>query len=211
MGSRDAERHHLDLRGDCMTTDIVARAINRLDAMSAGEALSLQVDAGEAIDNDLRAWCEATGNHLLDVMDAGEHRTYVIEKGVPVSIVHRLALVISTPDHDHLEAPLSLALAAALEDVNVSIFFEGPAVRILTSAFPLEGSRWFGRSRREARTEAHSRVRQIHDLGGLLYACERALVEHHVRPTDLAFERIVHAEYLTFLPIMEEADIQLLA
>ena len=51
MGSRDSS-HHLDLRGNGMTTDIVARAINRLEAMSAGESLSLQVDAAEAIDND---------------------------------------------------------------------------------------------------------------------------------------------------------------
>ena len=74
---------HLDLRGNGLTTDIVARAINRLDAMSAGESLSLQVDAAEAIDNDLRAWCEATGNHLLDVSDRGDYRIYRHRKGRP--------------------------------------------------------------------------------------------------------------------------------
>lgn len=210
MGPRGSS-HHLDLRGNGMTTDIVARAINRLEMMSAGESLSLQVDAAEAIDNDLRAWCEATGNHLLDVRDEGDYRTYVIEKGVPVSVVHRLALVISSPDHDHLEAPLSLALAAALEGVAVSIFFEGPAVNILTAGYRDEGRRWFGRRARSSRANAHDRVRQIHDLGGDLYACERALGEHHITPADLALEQVIHGEYLTFLPVMEKADIQLLA
>jgi TusA-related sulfurtransferase/predicted peroxiredoxin len=211
MGSRDSS-HHLDLRGHGLTTDIVARAINRLEVMSAGESLSLQVDAGEAIDNDLRAWCEATGNHLLDVSDAGDHRIYVIEKGVPVSVVHRLALVISSRDHDHLEAPLSLALAASLEGVAVSIFFEGPAVNILTASFGAGRTRrWFGPRPRSTAAKAHDRVRQIHDLGGDLYACERALGEFEISPADLAFERIIHGEYLTFLPVMEEADIQLLA
>ncbi|NNC93717.1 MAG: sulfurtransferase TusA family protein [Acidimicrobiia bacterium] len=210
MGSRDSS-HHLDLRGNGVTTDIVARAINRLEIMSSGESLSLRVDAGEAIDNDLRAWCEATGNHLLDVSDAGDFRTYVIEKGVPVSVVHRLAMVVSSPDHGHLEAPLSLALAAALEGVAVSIFFEGSAVNILTTSFRQEGRRWFGWRSRSSQSEAHHRVRQIHDLGGDLYACERALGEHHISLADLAFDRIIHGEYLTFLPVMEEADIQLLA
>jgi predicted peroxiredoxin/TusA-related sulfurtransferase len=211
MGSGDGS-HHLDLRGTGMTTDIVARAIKRLEVMSAGESLSLQVDAGEAIDNDLRAWCEATGNHLLDTNDAGDYRIYLIEKGMPVSVVHRLALVISSPDHDHLEAPLSLALAAALEGVDVSIFFEGSAVTVLTTGFGNgEPRRWFGARTQPKAAEAYNRVRQIHDLGGDLYACERALREFEVSPTDLAFERIIHGEYLTFLPVMEAADIQLLA
>ncbi|MDH3190993.1 MAG: DsrE family protein, partial [Acidimicrobiia bacterium] len=161
---------------------------------------------------DLRAWCEATGNHLLDVNDAGDYRIYVVEKGVPLSVVHRLALVISSPDHDHLEAPLSLALAAGLEGVQVSIFFEGPAVTILTAGFgATKPRRWFGPRRRSSAAEAHARVRQIHDLGGDLYACERALGEFEISPHDLAFERVIHGEYLTFLPVMEAADIQLLA
>ncbi len=210
MGPRESKKHHLDLRGNGLTTDIVARAINRLDAMSAGEALALRVDAGEAVDNDLRAWCAATGNHLLDVEERGDTRLYVIEKGVPVTVVHKLALVISSPDHGHLEAPLSLALAAALEGVGVSIFFEGPAISILTTGF--RGSRKrFWSSRKAARDEAVDRLRQIHDLGGDLYACERALRDHHVGADDFAFDRVIHAEYLTFLPVMEEADIQLLA
>lgn len=211
MGPGDA-RHELDMRGNGMTTDIVARAINRLEEIAHGESLKLTVDAGEAIDNDLRAWCEATGNHLLRVDESGSSSTYHIEKGVPVAVVHRMALVVSTDDHRHLEAPLSLALAAALEGVEVAIFFEGDAVAILTDRHTNRGgprwTRWFGRS---ARTEAHARVRQIHDLGGDLYACARAVRDHHLDRSDFAFDRITQAEYLTFLPVMEEADIQLLA
>lgn len=210
MGSQRPNKHHLDLRGNGLTTDIVARAINRLDVMTAGESLSMRVDADEAIDRDLRAWCEATGNHLVRVEDSVDARTYVIEKGVPVNVVHKLALVISSPDHDHLQAPLSLALAAALEGVGVSIFFEGPAVTILTADFQGKGKR-FRRFRRAAGVEAHDRVRQIHDLGGDLYACERALREHQIASGEIVFDRVLHAEYLTFLPVMEEADIQLLA
>ena len=210
MGVREPEQQHLDLRGTGLTTDIVARAINRLDAMPAGGSLALQVDAAEAIDNDLRAWCEATGNHLLDVTDRDGYRIYLIEKGVPIKVVHNLALVISSPDHDHLEAPLSLALAAALEGVGVSIFFEGPAIAVLTSAFPNRGG-WFRRSRQAALRDAHDRVQQIHDLGGDLYACERALIELEIDHQDIAFDRVIHAQYLTFVPVMEEADIQLLA
>jgi predicted peroxiredoxin/TusA-related sulfurtransferase len=200
------------MRGNGMTTDIVARAINRLDAMAHGEILALKVDAGEAIDSDLRAWCEATGNHLIRVDDFGESRTYHIEKGVPLSVVHRMALVLSSDEHDHLAAPLSLALAAALEGVEVSIFFEGDAVSILTHDYVREGPRrWMRRIGRAARAEAHIRVQQIHDLGGDLYACARAVAARSLTPGAFAFDRVVQAEYLTFLPVMEEADIQLLA
>ncbi|MGI9648044.1 MAG: sulfurtransferase TusA family protein [Acidimicrobiia bacterium] len=210
MGSRNADQHHLDLRGTGLTTEIVTRAISRLDAMSPGEALFIRVDAAEAIDNDLRSWCEATGNHLVRVDDNGDSRIYVIEKGVPMSVVHRLALVISSPEHDHLEAPLSLALAAALEGVDASIFFEGPAVRLLAPA-PDPGRRWFRRAKVRALDEARNQLQQIHDLGGHLYVSERSLAEFGLSHVELAFGRIIHAEYLTFLPVMEEADIQLLA
>jgi len=211
MGARSAGHHHLDLRGTGLTTEIVARAINRLEVMSAGEALSIQVDAEEAIDNDLRSWCEATGNHLIRVEDVEESRIYVIEKGISMSVVHRLALVISSPEHDHLEAPLSLSLAAALEGVDVSIFFEGPAVRLLAAASEVGSRLWFRRARSRTLSEAHARLQQIHDLGGHLYASERALAEFGLAGETLAFDRVTHAEYLTFLPVMEEADIQLLA
>ena len=205
-------RHQLDMRGNGLTTDIVARAINHLDSMPHGEILALKVDAGEAIDNDLRAWCEATGNHLVRVDDFGETSIYHIEKGVPVSVVHRMALVLSAADHRHAATPLSLAQAAALEGVSVSIFFEGDAVSILTHRYVADGPhRWMRRVGRAARAEAHHQVRQIHDLGGDLYACGRAMTDHSLTRADLAFDRVTQAEYLTFLPIMEEADIQLLA
>jgi predicted peroxiredoxin/TusA-related sulfurtransferase len=210
MGFRDPNEDHLDLRGNGLATDIVARAINRLDTMRAGESLSIEVDADEAIDNDLRAWCDATGNHLLGVHEGADTRTYVIEKGVPVNVVHKMALVLSSSAHGHLAAPLSLAQAAALEGVDVAIFFEGPAVALLTTTFPTRGSR-FRRSRRAAQRDAHEQLQQIHDLGGDLYACERSLRQHHVGRADIAFDRVIHAEYLTFLPVMEDADIQLLA
>ena len=185
---------------------------HHLDSMPHGEVLSLKVDAGEAIDNDLRAWCEATGNHLIRVDDFGDTCVYHVEKGVPVSVVHRMALVLSAADHRHIVTPLSLAQAAALEGVNVSIFFEGDAVSILTHRYVADGPhRWRRRLGRAARAEAHQQVGQIHALGGDLYACDRAMTGHGLTRADLAFDGVTRAEYLTFLPIMEEADIQLLA
>ena len=64
---------------------------------------------------------------------------------------------------------------------------------------------------RAARAEAHRQVQQIHDLHGELFACARAVQDRSLTRADFAFDRITQAEYLTFLPIMEEADIQLLA
>ena len=203
--------HQLDMRGNGATTDIVARAITHLDSMPHGGILALKVDTGEAIDNDLRAWCDATGNHLIRVDDFGDTGVYHIEKGVPLSVVHRMALVLSAEDHRHLGTPLSLAQAAALEGVGVSIFFEGDAVAILTSRYGAAHPRRWIRRLGRARAEIHQKVRQIHDLGGDLYACARAVNEHSLTRADFAFDRITQAEYLTFLPIMEEADIQLLA
>ena len=47
----------------------------------------------------------------------------------------KLAMVISDPGLEQLLSPLGFALAAALEGIDVHLYVQGPAVRLLTRGF----------------------------------------------------------------------------
>jgi len=126
----------LDLRGKTITTFIAYAAAWRLAGLAEGETLELLTDASDAIDNDIRAWCRASGQELASAGRSDGTCRYVIAKpSRPPRPGQRLAAVISDPGLEELLSPLGFALAAALEGTGVSLYFQGPAVRVLAKGF----------------------------------------------------------------------------
>jgi len=104
---------------------------------------------------------------------------------------------------------------AALQGGDVSLYFQGPAVRVLAKGFTehLHGpGRPFSRIARTGLTRAghipaQEKLRQLQALGARLYACAGSMQHFKVARTDLAFSDLTVAEYLTFMEIMASADI----
>jgi predicted peroxiredoxin len=55
------------------------------------------------------------------------------------------------------------------------------------------------------------KLRQLQSLGGRLYACGPSLEHFHVDPDRLAVDDVIVCEYLTFMEVMRQADVQLYA
>jgi predicted peroxiredoxin len=118
-----------------------------------------------------------------------------------------------------LLSPLGFALAAALGGAQVSVYLLGPAVHLLAPGFRarLHGSaRPFSRFARAGLEKAGhvtpaKKLRQLQALGGTLYACGPSLEHFHVDPDRLAFDGVVVCGYLTFMEVMQQADVQLYA
>ncbi len=207
----------LDMRGKAITTFIAYQAARQLAALADGEALQLLTDAGEDIDNDVRAWCRAVGQELVSAECTGDTSTYVISKPPPRRPGRRLAAVISDPGLQELLSPLGFALAAALEGAEVSLYFQGPAVRVLAKGFTekLHGpARPFSRFARAGLTRAghlpaQQKLGQLQVLGAHLFACGPSMRHFNVAKNDLAFPGVTVAEYLTFMETLARADIQL--
>jgi predicted peroxiredoxin/TusA-related sulfurtransferase len=207
----------LDMRGKTITTFIAYQTATRLAGLADGEALELLTDASDDIDNDIRAWCRAAGQELVGVQRTGDSRTYVIGKPSARRPARRLAAVVSDPGLEELLSPLGFALAAALEGAEVSLYFQGPAVRVLAKGFTekLHGpARPFSRFARAGLTRAghvpaQEKIRQLQTLGTHLFACGPSMRHFKVARSDLAFADVTVAEYLTFMEIMARADIQL--
>ncbi len=207
----------VDLRGRSITTFIAHEASSRLAGLEEGEVLRLRLDAYEPIITDLAAWCRMTGHALVDVMRREDETIAVVAKGSPTPHRTRLAVVISTNRLDELISPLGFALAAALEGIHVDCYLQGPAVRILKRGYrpKLRGaarpfSFFAGRDlERAGHIPPQAKLRQLHELGGDIYLCGPSLDRFRVRPDDLVIAGLPVVAYLTFMEVMERADVQL--
>jgi len=205
----------LDMRGKTITTFIAYQALKQLGGLADGESLELLTDAGEEIGSDLRAWCRTRGQEITAARGADGSQRYIITKRPLRSSRRRYASVISDAGLEELLSPLAFALAAALEGSDVSLYFQGPAVRVLARGFSehLHGpGRPFSRFARAGLTRAghvpaQEKVRQLQTLGARLYACAGSMQHFKVARTDLAFSDVTVAEYLTFMETMAQADV----
>jgi len=207
----------LDLRGRTITTFIAYEVAQQLARLTDGEGLEVITEARDDVDSDMRAWCRATGQELTRAERRDGERWYLIRKRPRRRTERRLAAVISDPGLEQLLSPLGFALAAALEGIEVSLYFQGPAVRVLTHGFAerLRGlSRPFSRFARAGLARAghlpaQDKIRQLQALGAHIYACGPSMEHYKVRGEDLALDGVTVAEYLTFMEVITLADIHL--
>ena len=205
----------LDMRGKTITTFIAYEALRQLADLADGETLELVTDASEEVDNDIRAWCRTRGQELAATGHTDGCQRYVITKRPLRPSGKRYAAVISDPGLEELLSPLAFALAAALEGSEVSLYFQGPAVRVLAKGFtehlrgPARPFSRFARAglNRAGHIPAQEKLCQLQALGSRLYACAGSMRHFKVARTDLAFSGVTVAEYLTFMEIMASADI----
>ena len=209
----------LDRTGKSITTYVVYDVVTELAGMEDGDVLELTTDDYQPISADIQAWCEMSGHRLLASERIGGRRRFVVEKRSVVREKTAMAMVISDNGLEELLSPLGFALAAALEGMDVSLFVQGPAVRVLKKGFHPKLKGWarpFSRfaSTGMARTghvPALEKIRQLRSLGADIYMCGPSMEHFKVRPEDLVFDDLSIVEYLTFTAVMEKADIHLYA
>jgi predicted peroxiredoxin/TusA-related sulfurtransferase len=207
----------LDLRGLTITTAIAYAIHEALEPLAQGEALEVTIGTAPALVPDLEAWTRQSG-HGLEVVDEDAAGSRLrITKGQAERSGHHVAIVISQAGLEELLSPLGFALAAALEGAAVSVYIQGPAVRVLrpgwsaTLPWPMRPFTRFARTGLEAagHVAAIEKLRQLRSLGGRVYACGPSLAHFGVDPHDLALPDVIVCEYLTFMAVMQEADVQL--
>jgi predicted peroxiredoxin/TusA-related sulfurtransferase len=207
----------LDLRGQTITTAIVSAVCERLAELPVGEEVEVVTDAFPALVPDLEAWCRTTGHELVGVSKNARSWHVRLRKGTLERNDERVAVVVSRDGLEELLSPLGFALAAAQGGAKVSLYFQGPAVRALAPGFRPRLRGWarpFSRFARAGLEKAGhvapaEKLRQLQALGARLYACGPSLDHFGVEADRIAFDGVVVCEYLTFMEVMEQADVQL--
>jgi TusA-related sulfurtransferase/predicted peroxiredoxin len=207
----------LDGRGKTITTFVVFDAVTELETMNDGEVLELLTDEFEPFREDIAAWCRTTGQELLSVERTSAGYRFLIEKHPARRKDTSLAMVISDNGLEELLSPLAFALAGALEGIEVNLYFQGPAVRVLAEGFRPRLKGWarpFSRFAAAGMAEsghipAQNKLRQLRGLGAHIYVCGGSMQHFKVEQRDLIFDDLPIVEYLTFMSVMEEADIHI--
>jgi len=207
----------VDGRGRTITTFVVFEIAQQLDSLSEGDVVEVLTDEFEPFASDIEAWCAATGHTLALSESVADGRRFLIEKSTPIVKGTSLAMVISDAGLSELLSPLGFALAAALEGTDVHLYFQGPAVKVLTRGYQPKLHGWarpFSRfaaaaMNRSGHIPAQEKLHQLRSLGGRIYVCGGSLQPFKVRPEDLMFDDLPIIEYLSFVPILEDASVQM--
>jgi len=210
-------RARLDVRERTITTAIAYAAHHELAGLAVGDELELVTDPFPAIVPDVEAWCRATGHELAEARRGPESWTLTLRKGPPRKNDRRVAVIVSSDGLEELLSPLAFPLAAALGGAPAAVYLQGPAVHVLAPGFEpkLQGLwRPFSRfARASMERDGHvapiEKLRQLQELGGSVYACAGSLAHFRVDPDRLALEDVIVCEYLTFMEVMQQADVQL--
>lgn len=207
----------IDMRGKTITPFILYYTVKNLKDMEEGEILEVNTDKFEAIENDINAWSRMTGYSLVEMEIGDTYQRYYIKKVKIKKRERKLAMIISDPGLEMLLSPLGLALSAALSGTDVYIYFQGPAVRVLKKNFKAKLSgiqKPFSSIARKAMAKAghlppQDKLEQLKELGARIYICGGSMDPFGVKKSDLIFDDVIVAEYLTFLEIMDNADINI--
>jgi predicted peroxiredoxin/TusA-related sulfurtransferase len=207
----------LERRGKSISTFIVYDAVQHLEGMADGDVLELLTDDLEPLRADIASWCGTTGHRLIADEPVAGGRQFLIEKRPAPAKDTRLAMVISNEGLEELLSPLGFALAAALEGIEVHLYVQGPAVRVLSRGFQPKLKGWarpFSRfaangMARTGHIPAQEKIQQLRSLGGHIYMCGPSMDHFKVKKEDLIFDDLPLVEYLTFMAAMEKADIHI--
>jgi predicted peroxiredoxin/TusA-related sulfurtransferase len=215
--ARESVKQSIDMRGKKITTFILYDAVMKLREMNEGDVLEIVTEAFEPIQSDIRAWCRMTRHRLVDLEKAPGQERYYVQKGALKEEDRKLALVISDAGLEELISPLGFALGAALGGIEVYVYFQGPAVKVLKKGFKeaLRGiSKPFSRFARKGLAQIghippQDKLRQLRELGASFYVCAPSMEHFGVEKDELIFDDAIVSEYLTFMEVMDKADIHI--
>lgn len=209
----------LDRRGKTITTCVVFDVAAELATLREGDVLEVITDEFEPFRHDIAAWCRTTGHRLVASESTPEGLRFLIAKGSSRTADASVAVVISSDGLQELLSPLGFALAAALEGMAVQLYIQGPAVRVLTHGFRPKLHGWarpFTRFAaagltRAGHLPAQEKLRQLRTLGAAIYVCGPSMQHFDVKAEAFIFDDLPVVEYLTFMPVMRDANVHIYA
>lgn len=125
----------MDYSGKKITACILNEVVQQLKEIKKGETIEIKVDNYQAIDNDLSAWSRITENPIEIIESKTNFKIYQLEKKEDIISNKKFALIISDKGLEELLSPLVFSWAAAISGMEVHIYFQGPAVKVLKNGF----------------------------------------------------------------------------
>jgi len=215
---------HIDVRGGkTVSAAVLCELTKTLEKVQPGEAVELLTDSFEGLHMDIMAWGRMSGNevHFLvprlkeEVLESKkDYSRYIVVKANQKEGFSKesLAIIITNESLEDLLSPLGFALAGACAGMEVSLYFQGPGVRVLRKNFKgrLSGL-WKPFSvfaRKSMSKMGHAppaeKLDALQHLGAKVYGCHPSMRVFGVKESSLR-DGVILAEYATFLEVMNGA------
>ena len=219
-------QHHLDVRDKKISLYVLQLVNHSLEKIcKVGETIDLKTDHFDGLRNDILTWGQLVPHDIQEIdCDEGEgvyyDRYLITKKEIPTDKQPgKVAVVISNDGLLDLVSPLGFALAAALAGMSVSLFFQGPGVRVLRTGFQGRLPGWktlFSAFARKGMAQMghvspQEKVEQLIELGATIFVCHPSMEAFKVSEKDLVRPGITLCEYVRFLVEMRDASVQIYA
>jgi predicted peroxiredoxin len=207
----------IDFSGKKISGFIISKVLEKFEDLKINESIRIKTDNYKAIQTDLNAWCNMTGNNV-SLIDKNENSlTFEITKSVEKqNNGKKYSIIISDKGLEELLSPLGFSIGAALSGYQVNIYFQGPAVKVIEKGFKekLKGfNSIFSRFASNGLTKighppVQEKLRILEKYGATFYVCQPSMDHFGLKEQNIAFSNIVICEYYTFLKVLEESDIK---
>jgi predicted peroxiredoxin len=204
--------------GKKISSYVLYEVAHSINGMQMDDRLRVVTENYPALKNDILTWVRISGIEMVSSSDFPDSSVYVFQKSAigADSSRTKVAMVISKDDLENLLTPLGFALSSAISGADVSIFFQGPAVRVLKSGFneklPGFNAIFSGFARNGLKKIGHlppqDKVRQLKELGAHFYICGPSMEHFKVKSDELIFDDITKSEYFTVFELFRNANVQ---
>lgn len=207
----------IDFSGKQISGFIIFKISEKFLDLKINDAIRIKTDNYKAIQSDLIAWSNMTGNKVILIDKNENNLTFEITKFVEKQKNgKKYSIIISDKGLEELLSPLGFSVGAALCGYQVNIYFQGPAVKVLEKGFKekLKGfnSIFSGFARNGLAKIGHSpaqdKLRILEKYGAKFYVCQPSMDHFGLKEQNIAFSNIVICEYFTFLEVLDKSDIK---
>lgn len=207
----------IDFSGKKISTYIVFKISEKFEMLKVDESIRIKTDNYKAIQTDLSAWGNMTGNKVILTDSNIDILTFEITKTSEMNGNGKsLSLILSDKGLEELLSPLGFAVTSALCGYQVNIYFQGPAVKVLEKGFKekLKGfnSIFSGFARNGLSNIGHSpaqdKLRILEKNGAKFYVCQPSMDHFKLKEQNIVFSNIAICEYFTFLEVLEKSDMK---
>lgn len=207
----------IDFSGKKISGFIIFKISEELVDLKINNTIQIKTDNYKAIQSDLVAWSNLTGNKLTLIDNNERNLIFEITKIADRPDNGKIfSIIISDKGLEELLSPLGFSVGAALSGYQVNIYFQGPAVKILEKGFKekLKGfsSIFSGLARNGLSKIGHSpaqdKLRILEKYGAKFYVCQPSMEHFGLKERDIDFSNVVISEYFTFIEVLDKSDIK---
>jgi len=210
----------VDVRGTWKPYMVAYEIIKAMRNLEKGAVVEVITKDHKGVFNDVKTWCDTTGNILLGSEKRGEGLlSSLIQKGEPRKNEHKMTVVISTASLLNVLFPFDKALAGAVLGMETNVLFEGAGVRLLKRGYRSKlpgaiGGLFTGMVEKTMKQQIgqplpKESIAMLENLGAHFYICGPSMFGYKVQENELTVKNYTIAAVVSWVDLLSKSDVHI--